>query len=280
MRCPRPLALLPVLLALALLPLPRLAAEPLPGDATLDLAVLRAAYPGAIAGLERDANGHLALVLADGARLTYDDGRQRTPRQALDDPDVRTMLAQVYPLSPVDAATANPAPHFDPGRARVEALFLHLYGASEAAVRAGCRSVRFDGHGALFQKRFGAADALERVWKRLEPQLAAHPEWAAVLRPFGGALAWRRIAGTRRLSVHSFGAALDLNPRLPYWRTEPHPEGAPRRRLDFPAEIVAAFEAEGFIWGGKWASFDLMHFEYRPELILKARVLRGEVALP
>ncbi len=272
--------LAPLLVLLALLPLPLSAANDLPGDAALDLAVLRAAYPGAIAGLERDASGQLELVLADGTRLAYADGRQRTPQQALDAPDVRTMLAQGYPLGPVDAATANPAPHFDPGRSRVEPLFLHLYGTNETAVRANCRSVRFDGHGVPFQKRFGAAEALERVWKRLEPQLAAHPEWAAVLRPFGGALAWRRIAGTRRLSVHSFGAALDLNPHLPYWRTEPHPEGVPQRRLDFPPEIVAAFEAEGFIWGGKWASFDLMHFEYRPELILKARALKGEVALP
>ena len=38
----------------------------------------------------------------------------------------------------------------------------------------------------------------------------------------------------------------------------------------------AAFEAEGFIWGGKWSEFDLMHFEYRPELILLARLARGE----
>ena len=33
-----------------------------------------------------------------------------------------------------------------------------------------------------------------------------------------------------------------------------------------PQEIVDAFEAEGFIWGGRWAHYDTMHFEYRPEL--------------
>jgi hypothetical protein len=26
------------------------------------------------------------------------------------------------------------------------------------------------------------------------------------------------------------------------------------------------FEAERFIWGGKWYHYDTMHFEYRPEL--------------
>ena len=43
---------------------------------------------------------------------------------------------------------------------------------------------------------------------------------------------------------------------------------------------MAAFENEGFIWGGKWHEYDLMHFEYRPEIICKARVLQGQGHLP
>ncbi len=34
---------------------------------------------------------------------------------------------------------------------------------------------------------------------------------------------------------------------------------------------VAAFEDNGFVWGGKWPFFDTMHFEYRPEVLLLAR---------
>ena len=30
--------------------------------------------------------------------------------------------------------------------------------------------------------------------------------------------------------------------------------------------MIQIFEAEGFIWGGKWDFYDNMHFEYRPEL--------------
>jgi hypothetical protein len=30
---------------------------------------------------------------------------------------------------------------------------------------------------------------------------------------------------------------------------------------------VAVFERHGFIWGGRWAHYDTMHFEYRPELL-------------
>jgi len=251
-------------------------------EAALDLAVLRAAYPGLVAGLARGQSGagHLELVLTDGTRLVYDDGKKRTQQEAEESPDIRTMLAQVYPLGPVDAAMAHPEKGFDPGRHRVQAFFLALYGRNEAEVRAHCRSVRFDGHAAQFNARHGAADALARVWARLAPQVPAHPGWAHVLRPFGGTLAWRHIAATTRLSVHSFGAAVDVNPHLAYWLTERHPERIPAQVLAFPPEILAAFEAEGFIWGGKWAAFDLMHFEYRPELILKARVLRGEAVLP
>jgi hypothetical protein len=252
----------------------------LPAEAALDLRVLQTAYPDAIKGLERGASGFWELVLADGTRLVYDDGRTRTAKEAEENPDVRTMLAQVYPAGPVTGRMARPERGFDPGRHRVQAFFLALYGHSEAEVRRHCRKVAFDGHGALFNTRHGAADALARVWARLAPQTAAHPEWRHVLRPFGGTLCWRNIAATTRLSVHSFGAAIDLNEALAYWLTDPHPETVPARVLAFPAEIVAAFEAEGFIWGGKWASFDLMHFEYRPELILKARVLAGQVKLP
>ena len=44
----------------------------------------------------------------------------------------------------------------------------------------------------------------------------------------------------------------------------------------FPSAIVSLFEDNGFIWGGKWEHFDLMHFEYRPELIIKAKKLRAK----
>jgi hypothetical protein len=38
---------------------------------------------------------------------------------------------------------------------------------------------------------------------------------------------------------------------------------------DYPQAIVELFEKQGFIWGGTWSHFDLMHFEYCPELLQK-----------
>ncbi len=252
----------------------------LSAEARLDLAALRAAYPGFVLGMEREGSSVLSLVLSGNRRLPYDDGRARTAREALDSPDLRTMMAQKYPLGPMTEALARPAPGFDPGRSRVEPFFALLYGRTRAEVLGSCVRVPFLGRKPLFTTRQGAAQALERVGRRLEALPMDDPAYRRILRPVGGSFVWRVIAGTGRLSMHSFGVAIDLNPSLPYWRNEPHPETMPLRLLSFPKEIVAAFEAEGFIWGGKWASFDLMHFEYRPELILKARALAGEIRLP
>ena len=49
-------------------------------------------------------------------------------------------------------------------------------------------------------------------------------------------------------------------------------------RNNYPQEIVELFEKHGFIWGGKWSHFDLMHFEYRPELLRKWRMVRGDAS--
>jgi hypothetical protein len=90
---------------------------------------------------------------------------------------------------------------------------------------------------------------------------------------------YRYVEGTRSRSYHSYGLAVDLIPRNyrgknAYWQwamyagedwwTIPYD-----RRWMPPMAIVRAFEDQGFIWGGKWLCFDTMHFEYRPELLLR-----------
>ena len=83
----------------------------------------------------------------------------------------------------------------------------------------------------------------------------------------GGTLNWRVIEGTQRLSAHSFAIAIDLNPgQSGYWRWRVEGNHVDIRK-EFPQSIVTIFEAQGFIWGGKWYHYDLMHFEYRPELL-------------
>jgi len=88
---------------------------------------------------------------------------------------------------------------------------------------------------------------------------------------------WRPIAGTRRMSYHSWGLAIDMQPRrlgnlAIYWLWERHRNRdwmliPLENRWSPPLPVIRAFERQGFIWGGKWLLFDNMHFEYRPELI-------------
>jgi len=89
---------------------------------------------------------------------------------------------------------------------------------------------------------------------------------------------WRNIAHTQSRSYHSYGLAVDLLPRSlgnkqTYWLwTSRHREdwwNVPySERYHPPLAVIKIFEANGFIWGGKWPLFDTMHFEYRPEILL------------
>jgi hypothetical protein len=103
--------------------------------------------------------------------------------------------------------------------------------------------------------------------ERLTPQVKKNPRLLPFLQDIGGTWIWRRISRSKNLSAHAWGLAIDLNvERSAYWRWTPR--GEPLKWQNrIPQEIVDAFEAEGFIWGGRWVHYDTMHFEYRPELL-------------
>ncbi|WMS42618.1 M15 family metallopeptidase [Acuticoccus sp. MNP-M23] len=225
-------------------------------------AVLLAAYPGAF---RFEGN---AIVFKNGQRVVWDDGRAKTPAEKLTDADVEDMLSTPYPLARRGART--PSPGEDPGRVRSDAFFKALYGGSEAAVRDDLARVPFVpglGGGSLtVTTRFGVDKRIAAISRDLE---RLPPQFHKYLVPPGGAFNWRAIAGTSRLSVHSFGAAVDINTKYSdYWRWAGHTGGGAIPYSNrIPLEIVEVFEKHCFIWGGRWYHYDTMHFEYRPELI-------------
>jgi len=246
---------------------------PLPGGwdskARRDLAALLSAYPDHCAGIEFSPDGRLYVLMSNGQRLVYEDGKIKSFEEKLQDPDLQDMLEQEYRPGPVKD---DPTEDFDPGRIRVTAFFQAVYGETRDEVVGNCLETPFLGERVPFNVRGGARDALRKVDEELSALLRAKPRLAKHVRPLGGSFNWRWIDGTQRLSPHAFGAALDLNPaRGAYWRwgTRADP-GEARRR--YPREIVRVFEKHGFIWGGKWYHYDLMHFEFRPELLFFHRV--------
>lgn len=90
---------------------------------------------------------------------------------------------------------------------------------------------------------------------------------------------YRTVAGTKKMSNHSKGLAIDINPLYnPYVRklngkTIISPEKGIRyadRNADFPHKLTAddicvrEFKRHGFTWGGDWTrSKDYQHFEKR-----------------
>jgi hypothetical protein len=191
------------------------------------------------------------VILAD-TRLPYDDGKLKTTAERLEHPDVEDTFAQRYTPGPIAPVTT---PDQDPGRARLDALLRAAYPASQLT------RIDFLGNKIVVHAR--AAAAFTRVAARLAPLVAADATLQRLLHPLGGTRNVRKIAGTDRMSAHAWGIAIDLNPELGnYWRWDKH--GWSNR---VPQRVVDAFEAEGFIWGGRWAHFDTMHFEYRPELL-------------
>lgn len=85
---------------------------------------------------------------------------------------------------------------------------------------------------------------------------------------------YRKIAGTDRISNHSYGLAIDVNPLMnPYlaldgvWYPN-NGKGYVNREEDKPGmlhethDITLAFIERGFAWGGSWERPDYHHFEF------------------
>jgi hypothetical protein len=137
---------------------------------------------------------------------------------------------------------------FDPGRCRIEALFMTLYGDSESAVAKNCVAVEFCGNSVKFNARCRAAEALRAVSADLTALLAQKTELRSYVNKLAGTFNWRKIAGTERLSNHSFATAIDLNAnKAAYWRWQSPTQLETFSRKNWPTEIIENFERHGFI---------------------------------
>ena len=201
------------------------------------------------------------VIFTDGSKIKFGDGEAKDAAHLLNLADVEDTFAQPYPLFKPLALPSN-----DAGRYRNYELLDKIYGASEAEVKANLTDIVWlKNHGNKtfkFNSKNGAAEALQAVSNELDALAAQKPELLKFLDNPSGTFNWRVIEGTKRKSAHSYGIAIDINTdKSDYWRWSK--DG--RYRNQIPEEIVRVFEKHGFIWGGRWVSFDTMHFEYRPE---------------
>lgn len=220
--------------------------------------ILVKSYPGVINGGSEKGVGFVYHARI----LPVDDGVKRNHFEMLESGDIEDSLQQIYPAGPCET---RPAVNFDPGRIRSEPLLKLIYGESTKEVEGNLVPVKWFGETLQVTKVNGVNKALEAV----RDELVSRSDLRKYLTPSAGVFNWRKVAGQKNLSVHSFGAAVDLNTKFAdYWVwSKGKPGRVPVYKNKFPMEIVDIFEKHGFIWGGRWYHYDTMHFEYRPELL-------------
>lgn len=209
------------------------------------------------------------IVWPDGSTTPYSvkrRGGEPDYETMLDSASIEEQMSQPYPVGP--DSYAPPAKNFDPGRIRNEEFFLKMYGASEAEVRKKLRTITWLPNKAPQKLQVTTVNGVDKKLEEVSAEIEKLPKevWKFAT-PSAGTFNWRKIAGTQRMSTHSFATSIDLNvDKSNYWQWDK----VPKYRNQFPHEIVEIFEKHGFIWGGKWYHYDTMHFEYRPELLIQA----------
>ncbi len=217
------------------------------------------------------ANDNL-ITWKDGTTMLYDDGKEKLGFETmLNQADLRNQMSLCYPKG--NDYTIPPL-NFDPGRIRHEPFFYKMYGNSEAEVKT--KITEIDWLPQHFDKKVKlkvtTVNGIDKKLKAISNELDALPQdFMKYLENPAGTFNWRPIAGTSRISTHSFGMTVDINvAHSDYWRNnKPDADGTYKYKNRIPMQIVEIFEKYGFIWGGKWYHYDTMHFEYRPELLVE-----------
>lgn len=259
--------------------------------------IFKKAYPEHIVGTTeshvtwRDGTKMPVNVTESGKLIPFDKLGQRSHQEKLNDPTLLDQLCMVYYPGCEGLMRAKTVVDYDPGRIRYIPFFKKMYGTSKEEIEGNLVTVKWLPH---VLKNFddtpiklkvtkinNVADKVESISAKLEDELTDEQIIEYLDNP-GGTFCYRKIAGTDRLSAHSFGMTLDINAlKSNYWLWDLKKEHNlvgdvreedigvhlfPAHRNTVPGIIVQIFHEEGFIWGGHWYHFDTMHFEHRLEL--------------
>ena len=226
--------------------------------------ILMKCYPNFIKGY-KDGK----LQMSDGSTLVYDDGRQKSFVEKLDNSDPEDMFAFKYNRQSWTTEYLQ-----DAGRSRCEALFKKMYGASAQQVQSKLISVKwFDANGTYggASVKFTPVNGASEHLKAVAEELSKMPQFKKYYKS-EGTFYWRQVRGANRLSAHSYGMTIDIGGNYKTYWLWSNPGASETSKIGYqnkiPHEIVEVFEKHGFIWGGRWYHYDTMHFEYRPEILM------------
>jgi hypothetical protein len=93
---------------------------------------------------------------------------------------------------------------------------------------------------------------LKAIWVAAGQDEHVIKDWGMNL--YGGGYSFRLMRGSNRLSMHSWGCAVDFDP-------ERNKLGDTTPNFANCTKVLDAFNAEGWTWGGHWHKPDGMHWQ-------------------
>ena len=213
-------------------------------------------YPNQIIGFKDNQ-----LIFKDKSTLIYDDFNTKSLQDLIENPDIEDQFFYDYNLGRIN----------DAGRIRNEAFFKKIYGNTQIEVRKKLVEIVWCPKLVNQKIKITTINGIDKIVQKLSLELDNHPEYKNYLQNIAGTFNWRKIAGTNRLSMHSFGMTIDINTKFSnYWQWDckcKNEDAKLTYKNKIPKKLIQIFEKYGFIWGGNWQHYDTMHFEYRPELL-------------
>ena len=239
-----------------------------------DILVCMLSYPEMVRGVERDRDGNVYLIMKDGRKVLYDDRVKKLQDDKFYNSDLEDTLSEIYPLNSIEQVMSN---NRDPGRFRCYSFLNALYGENKGEIDKNIHTIVTACGNVTFNKANNASENLRLALNEVGELIKSNEELRSFVVPLSGGYNYRFIKDTQMLSPHGYGIAIDLNKNdADYWKWATKEQGS-KRIKEYPTALVKIFEKYGFVWGGKWAHFDILHFEYRPEIILKAKYFSEEV---
>jgi len=215
----------------------------------------------------------IVLHLEKGS-IHYRDGKMLN-RENLEHEDRFSSIFYHYPTSPLKEAIEKPASI----ARRSDDFYKMIFGETEREIRKHCREIRFL-HRMAFVNTL-CIPALKQVEAEILRQAEENPDVASFVKNIRILYSFKQkeIVGSQNSSFHGYGLAVDLVPRSydkkhVYWKWsavyyKDWHRIPVQQRWSPPQPVIDAFERNGFVWGGKWVHFDVIHFEYRPEIIVQ-----------
>lgn len=232
-----------------------------------DLLVLMMAYPDEIKDIELSEDNYIYLILNNNKKIIYDDKKEKDKNAKTSNADLQDTLEVIYPLDSINAVVDG----IDPGRGRAYTFLNSIYGGNQNEIEKNLSLFSTSCGNVMFNKNAKAGESLKKALNEAKELASKDSKINNYIFPISGSYNYRVIQDTGRLSPHAYGIAIDLNRNdSDYWKWVDKSKGS-KRIEGYPKELVKVFENNGFVWGGKWEHFDILHFEYRPEIILKSK---------